>query len=107
MFWLVNVYGCASAVGAFWVSFVVCFISAVEATEPELFVHVILFVLVLWVVKEILDGVYCMSFARGECQSSDVIILVIEQVLLCIGDGFECSNRSFMGINYEGNVVFL
>ena len=39
MFWLVHVYGCASAAGAFWVSFVVCFISAVEAAEPELVVH--------------------------------------------------------------------
>lgn len=63
MFWLVHVYGCASAVGAFWVSFVLCFISAVEAAEPELFVHVISFVLILWMVKEVLDGVYCMSFA--------------------------------------------
>ena len=40
LFFLVCVYVYASAVGAFWVSFVLCFESAVEAAEPVLVGHV-------------------------------------------------------------------
>ena len=57
----------ASAVGAFWVSFVFFFKSAVEATEPVLVGHVCFLALIVWVVKDVLHGVCCVSFAWTKC----------------------------------------